>query len=51
MARKVRSELRYQRIEALESGRSVLSSQQQDQLKTLVRSRRDQFRKPQGQPS
>ena len=48
---KVRSELRYQRVEALENGRSVLSSQQQDQLKTLVRSRRDQFRTPQGQPS
>ena len=48
---KLRSELRYQRIEALENGRSVLSSQQQDQLKTLVRSRRGQFHKPQGQPS
>lgn len=48
---KVRSELRYQRVEALENGRSVLSSQQQDQLKTLVRSRRDQSHKPQGQPS
>jgi len=48
---KVRSELRYQRIEALENGRSVLSSQQQDQLKTLARSRRGQFHKPQGQPS
>lgn len=48
---KVRSELRYQRIEALESGRSVLSSQQQDQLKTLVRSRHGRFNKPQGQPS
>jgi Spy/CpxP family protein refolding chaperone len=45
---KLRSELRYQRIEALENGRSVLTAQQQDQLKTLARSR---FRKPQGQPS
>jgi Spy/CpxP family protein refolding chaperone len=50
-AEKIRSELRYQRIEALENGRSVLSAQQQDQLKTLVRSRHGQFRKPQGQPS
>jgi Spy/CpxP family protein refolding chaperone len=48
---KLRSELRYQRIEALENGRSVLSAQQQDQLKTLVRSRHGQFHKPQGQPS
>ena len=48
---KVRSELRYQRIEALESGRVVLSAEQQDQLKTLVSSRRGQFHKPQGQPS
>lgn len=48
---KLRSELRYQRIEALENGRSVLTAQQQDQLKTLVRSRHGQFRKPQGQPS
>lgn len=48
---KVRSELRYQRIEALESGRAVLSAEQQNQLKTLVSSRRGQFHKPQGQPS
>ncbi|MGH7872535.1 MAG: Spy/CpxP family protein refolding chaperone [Candidatus Binatia bacterium] len=48
---KDRSELRYQRIEALDSGRSVLTAQQQDQLKTLVSSRRGQFHKPQGQPS
>lgn len=48
---KLRSELRYQRIEALENGRSVLSAQQQDQLKTLVRSRHGQRRGMQGQPS
>jgi Spy/CpxP family protein refolding chaperone len=48
---KIRSELRYQRIEALENGRSVLTTQQQDQLKTLTRSRHGQFRKSQGQPS
>jgi Spy/CpxP family protein refolding chaperone len=50
-AEKFRSELRYLRIEALENGRSVLTTQQQDQLKTLVRSRHDQTRKHQGQPS
>ncbi len=50
-AEKYRSELRYLRIEALENGRSVLSQQQQDQLKTLVRSRHGNFRGSQGQPS
>jgi Spy/CpxP family protein refolding chaperone len=50
-ADKYRSELRYLRIEALENGRSVLTSAQQEQLKTLVRSRHGHFRKPQGQPS
>ncbi|TMA61460.1 MAG: hypothetical protein E6J73_11915 [Deltaproteobacteria bacterium] len=50
-AEKYRSDLRYLRIEALENGRSVLSTQQQDQLKTLVRSRQGHFRTPQGQPS
>lgn len=50
-AEKFRSELRYLRIEALENGRSVLTTQQQDQLKTLVRSRHDHMRKQQGQPS
>lgn len=48
---KYRSELRYLRLEALENGRSVLSAQQQEQLKTLVRSRRGNFRTPQGQQS
>ena len=48
---KYRSELRYLRLEALENGRSVLSAQQQDQLKTLVRSRHGNFRGSQGQPS
>ena len=32
---KYRSELRYLRIEALENGKSVLTAEQQDQLKTL----------------
>jgi Spy/CpxP family protein refolding chaperone len=48
---KHRSELRYLRLEALENGRSVLTAAQQEQLKTLARSRRGHFRKPQGQPS
>jgi Spy/CpxP family protein refolding chaperone len=48
---KIRSELRYQRVEALENGRSVLTTLQQDQLKTLARSRHGHSRKPQGQPS
>jgi Spy/CpxP family protein refolding chaperone len=50
-AEKYRADLRYLRIEALENGRSVLSQQQQDQLKTLVRSRRGNFRGQEGQPS
>lgn len=50
-AEKLRSELRYQRVEALENGRSVLSAQQQEQLKTLARSRHGKFRRQQGQPS
>jgi len=50
-AEKYRSELRYLRVEALENGRSVLTSAQQEQLKTLLRSRRGHFRKPQGQAS
>ena len=50
-AEKYRSDLRYLRIEALENGRSVLSQQQQDQLKTFVRSRHGNFRGSQGQPS
>jgi Spy/CpxP family protein refolding chaperone len=50
-AEKSRSELRYLRIEALENGRSVLSAQQQDQLKTLIRSSHGDFHRSQGQPS
>jgi Spy/CpxP family protein refolding chaperone len=46
-----RSELHYLRLEALDNGRSVLSAQQQEQLKSLVRSRHGNFRGPQGQPS
>ncbi len=48
---KFRSELRYLRMEALENGRAVLTTQQQDQLKSLVRSRHENFRKQTGQPS
>lgn len=50
-AEKYRSELRYLRVEALENGRAVLSAQQQEQLKTLVRSRHERFRTQQSQPS
>jgi Spy/CpxP family protein refolding chaperone len=50
-AEKFRSELRYLRIEALENGRTVLSAQQQDQLKSLIRTSHDHFRKSPGQPS
>ena len=42
---KYRSELRYLRLEALENGKAVLTSQQQDQLKTLVRSQHERLRK------
>ena len=42
---KYRSELRYLQYEALDNGQAVLSVQQRDQLKTLVASRHDNFRK------
>ena len=48
---KYRSELRYLRMEALENGRAVLTAQQRDQLKSLVRSRHENSRKHPGQPS
>jgi Spy/CpxP family protein refolding chaperone len=50
-AEKYRTELRYLRIEALENGRTVLTDQQKEQLKTLVRSQHGRSRAPQGQPS
>ncbi|HET8563996.1 MAG TPA: Spy/CpxP family protein refolding chaperone [Candidatus Binatia bacterium] len=50
-AEKLRSELRYLRVEALENGKSVLTPQQRDQLKNLVASRLRTFRQRQGQPS
>ena len=48
---KVRSELRYLRVEAMENGRSVLTVQQRDQLKTLIGSRQQNFRQMHKQPS
>jgi Spy/CpxP family protein refolding chaperone len=50
-AEKLRSQLRYLRVEALENGKSVLTAQQRDQLKNLASLRRHNFRKSQGQPS
>lgn len=50
-AEKSRSELRYLRVEALDNGRSVLTAQQQEQLKALVGSRHEHMRKQRGQPS
>lgn len=42
---KLRSEIRYQRLEALENGRSILTSQQRDQLKSLLASRQGENRR------
>ena len=50
-AEKLRSQLRYLRVETLENGRSVLTAQQRDQLKNLTSLRRHNFRKSQGQSS
>jgi Spy/CpxP family protein refolding chaperone len=50
-AEKFRSELRYLQIEALENGKTVLTAQQRDQLKTLVSSRQQNFRQMHKQPS
>jgi Spy/CpxP family protein refolding chaperone len=50
-AEKLRSQLRYLRVEALENGKSVLTAQQRDQLKNLASSRHPGFRKQQGQTS
>ena len=43
-AEKFRSELRYLQFEAMENGRTVLTAQQRDQLKTLIGSRQENFR-------
>jgi Spy/CpxP family protein refolding chaperone len=48
---KLRSELRYLHIEALENGRSVLTQAQREQLQTIVRSQHEQMRARHGQPS
>jgi Spy/CpxP family protein refolding chaperone len=51
-AEKLRAELRYQRVEALENGKSVLTPEQREQLKNLRSTRHHGgFRKHQGQPS
>jgi Spy/CpxP family protein refolding chaperone len=50
-AEKLRSQLRYMRAEALENGKSVLTAQQRDQLKSLVAARHPGLKKPQGQAS
>ena len=50
-AEKHRSELRYLQHEATDNGQAVLSVQQRDQLKNLVASRHENFRKMQKQPS
>ena len=48
----LRSEIRYLRLEALENGKSILSTQQQDQLKTILASMHQNLKKPQqGQAS
>ncbi len=48
---KVRSELRYLQVEAMENGRALLTVAQRDQLKSLVASRHENFRKMNKQPS
>ena len=50
-AEKFRSELRYLREEALQNGKSILTAQQQEQLKTLAGSNRRGFHKSQSQAS
>jgi Spy/CpxP family protein refolding chaperone len=50
-AEKLRSELRYLRVEALENGKAVLTAEQKDQLKNLFASMRNNFHRPQEQPS
>ena len=50
-AEKLRSQLRYLRAEALENGKSVLTAQQRDQLKSIFSAGHPGFKKPQGQAS
>ena len=48
---KLRSELRYLRVEALENGKSILTTDQREQLKNMFASRRGQRHRNHGQPS
>jgi Spy/CpxP family protein refolding chaperone len=48
---KLRSELRYLRIEALENGRSILTAQQREQLKSLLTSRHEENHRQRKQAS
>ena len=48
---KLRSELRYLRIEALENGKSILTAEQRGQLDTLLAARRDEHRRQHKQAS
>jgi Spy/CpxP family protein refolding chaperone len=50
-AEKIRSELRYLRVEALENGKMILTAEQRDQLKNMFMSRRGEHRRSQGQSS
>jgi Spy/CpxP family protein refolding chaperone len=51
-AEKLRADLRYLRVEALENGKTVLSAQQRDQLKNLFMAGHQGMPKPnKGQPS
>ena len=50
-AEKLRSELRYLRVEALENGKSALTADQKEQLKKLFASMHQNFRKSHGQTS
>jgi Spy/CpxP family protein refolding chaperone len=50
-AEKLRSDLRYRRIEALENGKSLLTADQKEQLKNLFASMRQNFRRSRGQAS
>jgi Spy/CpxP family protein refolding chaperone len=50
-AEKHRSDLRYLRIEALENGKSILTAEQREQLKTLLASRHGDHRGHRGQAS
>jgi Spy/CpxP family protein refolding chaperone len=47
----LRAELRYQRIEALENGKSILTPEQRDQLKSLIAARHGEHRRQPKQAS